>query len=283
MTRRAADTTRVAHRGETFALRTWRSPGARTALVIHHGLGEHAGRYQTFADQLAGLPLHVVSYDLRGHGESSGPRGHADGLEALAADFHTLLPGLLAEVGAERAIVLGHSLGAAAVLRWLVDHGAPASVVGLLISAPPLVVPRTLAVRVKLRVGRLLRRLRPSFALGSGIPAEHISSHPPEVVRYREDPFVHDRISAALGVSLLDGGPGLVSSLGRITLPALVWHGTEDHIAHPDGGRVVYEHLGSADKQLHLFEGYRHESHHETPERVDHLFRLLRDWLGPRS
>jgi acylglycerol lipase len=274
--------TRVAHRGETFALRAWPTPGARTALVVHHGLGEHGGRYQVFADRLADLPVSVVSFDLRGHGESSGPRGHADGLEGLAADFQTLLPGLLGEVGAERAVVLGHSLGAAAVLRWLVDHGPGSSVGAVMLSAPPLVVPRTLPVRVKLRLGRLLRRLSPTFALGSGIPAEHISSHPPEVDRYREDPFVHDRVSAALGVSLLDGAPALLAACSRVTLPALVWHGTEDHIAHPDGGRAVFEHLGSADKALHLLEGYRHESHHESPARVDALFATLRGWLGPR-
>jgi acylglycerol lipase len=274
--------TRVAHRGETFALRSWKADGARAALIVHHGLGEHAGRYQVFADRLADLPLSVAAFDLRGHGESSGPRGHADGLEGLAADFQALLPGLLSEVGAERAFVLGHSLGAATVLRWLVDHGAPASVAGVMISAPPLVVPRTIPVRLKLRLGRALRRVAPTFALGSGLPAEHISSHPPEVERYREDPYVHDQISAALGVSLLDGAPALVASLPRITLPALIWHGTDDHIAHPDGGKAVFQHLGATDKTLHLLEGYRHESHHETPERVDRLFATLRDWLSPR-
>ncbi len=278
----SAATTRVSVRGQTFALRSWRREGARTALVVHHGLGEHAGRYRAFVDGLAGLPVSVAAYDLRGHGESSGPRGHADGLPELAGDFAELLPRLLAEVGAERAVVLGHSLGAAAVLQWLVSHPTPPSVAAVMLSAPPLAVERTLTVRIKLRLGRLLQRLRPSFALGSGLPAEHISSHPPEVARYREDPFIHDRISAALGVSLLDGAPKLVGSLGRVTLPALVWHGTDDHIAPPDGGRVVFEHLGSADKQLHLLEGYRHESHHETPERVAALFGTVREWLRPR-
>lgn len=274
--------TRVAHRGETFAIRAWRTEGARAAVVVHHGLGEHGGRYQVFADRLADLPVSVVSFDLRGHGESSGPRGHADGLEGLAADFQTLLPGLLGEVGADRAVVLGHSLGAASVLRWLVDHGAPASVLGVWFSAPPLAVQRTLPIRAKLRLGRLLRGLAPRFALGSGIPAEHISSHPPEVARYQEDPFVHDRVSAALGVSLLDSADALLARAGGVTVPALVWHGTDDHIAHPDGGRALFSRLGSPDKALHLLEGYRHESHHETPARVDALFHTLREWLRPR-
>lgn len=281
MTRPSTTTTR-SERGATFTLRAWRAEKpSRTALVVHHGLGEHAGRYQVFADRLPDWP--VVGYDLRGHGASSGPRGHAEGLSGLAEDFRTLLPHLLAEVGAERAVVLGHSLGAAAVLRWALDGSGAAPVVGLLLSAPPVVVPRTLTLRVKLRLGRLLRGLRPTFALGSGIPAEHISSHPPEIARYREDPFVHDRVSAALGVSLLDEGPAMVDRLGGVALPALVWHGTDDHIAHPDGGRVVFDKLGSPDKRLHLLEGYRHESHHETPERVDALFGLVREWLGPRA
>lgn len=275
---------RLARAGETFALRTWKVAGARTALVVHHGLGEHGGRYRTFVDALAGLPLSVATYDLRGHGESSGKRGHADGLAALAADFDALLPTLLAEVGATRAIVLGHSLGAASVLTWLEQPGfrAPESVVGVCLSAPPVVVPRTLGVRLKHRAGRVLRRLRPSFTMANEIPSDAISSDPEQVRRYLEDPFVHDRISAALGVSILEEGPALVAGASRIALPALVWQGSEDRIAHPDGARAVFANLGSADKQLHVFEGWRHECHHETAARVPELWRLLRGWLEPR-
>jgi acylglycerol lipase len=275
---------RLARGGETFALRSWKVEGARTALVVHHGLGEHGGRYRTFVDGLAGLPLSVVAFDLRGHGESSGTRGHADGLAGLASDFDALLPTLLDEVGAERAIVLGHSLGAASVLTWLQSPGfrVPASVVGLCVSAPPVVVPRTLSVRVKHRAGRLLRRLRPAFTLANEIPPEAISSDPEQVRRYGEDPFVHDRISAALGVSILESGPALVAGAARITLPALVWQGSEDRIAHPDGARAVFAALGSTDKQLRVFEGWRHECHHETAARTPELWALLRGWLEPR-
>ncbi|MCB9695359.1 MAG: lysophospholipase [Alphaproteobacteria bacterium] len=273
------------HDGLTFVARGW--PGetpARTALVIHHGLGEHGGRYETFARRLEGLPVDVWTYDARGHGESGGKRGHAMGLRQLASDFHHLLPRLRERAGAERVVVLGHSMGAATVATWATDPelpGPPDWVRAILLSAAPVSVPRTLEVRVKEALARVLARIRPSFTMGSGLSAEGISSDASEVRRYEDDPLVHDRISAALGLSVLRDAPRVVERADRIRLPTVMWHGTEDPIAAIVGSRDLFRSVGADDKLLHEFAGYRHECHHETPERVTAMFELVRDWLEP--
>lgn len=282
---RASVTDAVTHDGLTFVLRGW--PGAaprRTALVVHHGLGEHGGRYRSVADGLSELPVDVWTFDARGHGESGGKRGHALGLLQLATDFQALLPRIRERSGAERVIVMGHSMGAAAVATWATHPslpGPPDFVRALMLSAAPVSVPRTLEIRVKHALARVLARLRPSFTMGSGLASSGISSDPEQVRRYEQDPMVHDRVSAALGLSLLQDAPEVVRRGDRVRLPTLVWHGTEDPIAAVAGSRELYAALGASDKLLHELEGYRHECHHETPDRAQHLFTLLSAWLEP--
>lgn len=269
--------------GDRFRLRGWRSPaGARTSLVVHHGLGEHGGRYDRFAHGLGDLPVDVVTYDLRGHGESTGRRGDVAGLEGLAADLEAVLPVLLAETGADRVVLMGHSLGAASVGWYLTTRSPHPAIAAVLLSAAPVYVPRTLQIRAKAAVARVLRRVAPRFTMGSGLDPAGISSDPAEVQRYTADPQIHDRISVRLGLSILNDAPRIVEDAGRIRLPALVWHGSDDPIADVRGGRALAAALGSEDRQYHELDGYRHEAHHETPERALRLFGLIRDWLGPR-
>lgn len=272
------------HDGLTFVVRGWPAPTPhRTALVIHHGLGEHGGRYETFARRLDALPLDVWTYDARGHGESGGKRGHALGLGQLATDLHALLPRIRERAGAQDVVLMGHSMGAATVATWATDPAltAPPWVRALLLSAAPLSVPRTLEVRVKEKLARILARVRPQFTMGSGLSAAGISSDPSEVRRYEEDPLVHDRVSAALGLSLLRDAPRVPDRAGTVRLPTVMWHGTGDPIAAPSGSRDLFRALGADDKLLHEFPDYRHECHHETPERVALMFELVADWLAP--
>ncbi|MEQ1570108.1 MAG: lysophospholipase [Myxococcota bacterium] len=272
-----------AHSGETFHLCGWPSPvPTDTVLVVHHGLGEHSGRYDTLARQLETLPAHIWSFDLRGHGRSTGKRGHADGLEQLADDFTALIPVLMERAGASKLVIYGHSLGAAAVGWTLTTRPAPPALTALMLSAPPVFIAKNLGMRVKAIAGRVLVKLSPSLTLGNEIPLTAISSDPSEVERYRTDPRVHDKLSVRLGLSLLDDAPKIVERAARITAPTLLWHGTDDPIIDIRGTRALFAGLGSSDKALFELAGYRHEAHHERPDLAAKLFERVRAWLEPR-
>jgi alpha-beta hydrolase superfamily lysophospholipase len=268
---------------DTFTLHAWASPvPTRTVLVVHHGLGEHGGRYASAARHLETLPAHLWSYDLRGHGESSGKRGDAAGLDQLAGDFEALLPVILERSGAERAIVWGHSLGGACVARYLTTKRVHPAIAAVLLSAPAVYVPKTLSIRVKIAAARALVRWNPSLTMANEIPVTGISSDPAEVERYRTDPLVHDRLSVQLGLSILDDAPRIVDAAGAVKVPTMLWHGLDDPIVDVRGTRALFEALGTEDKLLVELPGYRHESHHERPEMAAALFARMRGWLEPR-
>jgi alpha-beta hydrolase superfamily lysophospholipase len=63
--------------GATIWVRAWEPDGRpRAAGVLVHGLGEHAGRYERVGERFAGAAMALHAFDLRGHGRSSGRRGH---------------------------------------------------------------------------------------------------------------------------------------------------------------------------------------------------------------
>src|SRR5690606_34986185 len=86
----------------------------RGVVVIVHGLGEHAWRYDTLAQRLNQWGFAVRAYDQRGHGESGGAQGVLPDEDALLDDLVEVLDDTrrhIAEPWACPLILLGHSMG----------------------------------------------------------------------------------------------------------------------------------------------------------------------------
>lgn len=82
---------------------TWAGNGPPTLLL--HGIGNYGRYWDFFAEAIAGR-LSLVAPDARGHGESGRP---ADGY--TPADFTVDALAVLDQLGIERAVVVGHSMG----------------------------------------------------------------------------------------------------------------------------------------------------------------------------
>jgi len=105
--------------------------GEGPAVVLLHGLTA-ARRYVVMGSKRLERGGHrVVSYDARGHGRSSpAPAADAYAYEDLAQD----LGGVLDELGIERAVLAGASMGAHTLLRFALAH--PERAAGLVVITP---------------------------------------------------------------------------------------------------------------------------------------------------
>jgi pimeloyl-ACP methyl ester carboxylesterase len=105
--------------------------GEGTAVVLLHGLTA-TRRYVVMGSRALERSGHlVVSYDARGHGRSSpAPEPGAYGYELLAADLLAVLD----ELGLERAVLAGASMGAHTALALALS--APERVAGLVLITP---------------------------------------------------------------------------------------------------------------------------------------------------
>src|SRR5262245_10811809 len=107
--------TYTASDGENLAVQDWSLPEGvppRGQVLVVHGLGEHAGRYDHVARRLNQWGFAVRGYDQYGHGDSGGPRGGLNQPQRLVGDLADLVeatrrrlePGI-------PLILLGHSMG----------------------------------------------------------------------------------------------------------------------------------------------------------------------------
>ncbi len=108
-------------------------------VLLAHGFPELAYSWRHQIPALAEAGYHVLAPDQRGYGGSSLPEAIEDyNVVALCGD----IAGLLDDVGAERAVIVGHDFGA--MVAWnfpLLHPDRVAGVVGL--SVPPVPRPRT--------------------------------------------------------------------------------------------------------------------------------------------
>ncbi|HSE04863.1 MAG TPA: alpha/beta hydrolase [Methylomirabilota bacterium] len=107
---------RVGLKDLSLTVAEWPGPAQGPAVVCIHGLTANHTCWASVADVLA--PAHrLLAYDLRGRGESDKPdKGYS-----LAHHGDDLI-GLLDHFGLERAVLVGHSLGAHIAVRFAAVH-----------------------------------------------------------------------------------------------------------------------------------------------------------------
>ena len=258
--------------------RHWRAKEpVRAVILLAHGLGEHGGRYQAFADYFAEHGISVVAPDHLGHGASPGDRTHVVGFNDYLAPLDELC-GLVGEWYAGLpCFLIGHSMGGLIAARYLLDHqdkfaGAALSGAALQASEPPSAFAMFLA--------RLFSRWLPKMGMLQ-LDATQISRDPQVVQNYLDDPLVHNgKATARLVVELFQTMERVERDQAKITLPVFVMHGSADAMTTSAGSDAYYQGIKSQDKSLKIYDGLYHEIFNE-PERLEVLADLAA-WLEAR-
>ena len=98
----------------------WEPNGSvRAVICLIPGLGEHSGRYAHIAHFLLASGYAVISFDLRGHGNSEGIRGHFPSIDVVLQDLDALLLTARERYPDIPVFLYGHSLGGILVLTYV--------------------------------------------------------------------------------------------------------------------------------------------------------------------
>lgn len=265
--------------GENIALRDWPVPdgaAARGVVVIVHGLGEHAGRYEQLAGRLNAWGYAVRGYDQYGHGESSGPRGSLSAPERLITDLADVLESTRMRFGTGRPLILfGHSLGGLVAAGVVARNGA--GIDALVLSSPAFAAGLSGLQKVLVAT---LPRVAPNLAVGNGLDPAFLSHDPAVVAAYRADPLVHDRITGRLAAFIAAEGPEVVRQAPRWKVPTLLLYAGADRLVDPQGSRAFAAAAPSGVVTAHCFESMFHEIFNELDNQP--VLERLRQWLDER-
>ena len=282
--------------------RLWMPDGeVKAVLQITHGMTEHMGRYEVFAEYLCPMGIAVAGFDLRGHGAnpgdpevaSFGEGGWAASIEDMQLFYEHLqrrFPGL-------PHFMLGFSLGSFLLREYLTkypDEGVLSGAIimgtghqpGWLLSVMGWIVKgqikkagfdgTTDLVR-QLSFGTYNQKFKPNRTSADWLCADEA-----ELDKYLADPLVRKDISAGLFWELL----GSMKRSGRTCayggLPILLISGQDDPVGN--GGKGVQEiHRrlvsGHENVTIKLFPGARHDLLHEEKSGAEEARKLIAEWI----
>jgi len=260
--------------GTKIAYRAWAVAGAPATFAVVHGLGEHAGRYERFAQGMAKHGFGTFAVDLRGHGKSHGPRGHVDSWSQWTDDISAFVERVASIAGGE-VVPLGHSFGGAAVLSTVLADKLRNARRFIVSSAALKVKVKVPAWKIKL--GTTASKFLPKLALDNEVDPKLLSRIPEVVEAYRADPFVHSKISSRLYTEWLTATHDILNRAGDIKVPFLILAGTDDGLIDPEGSKQLHA-QAPAMSELRLLEGRYHEPFNDRDN--EEVFTLIANWLA---
>ncbi|MGJ8454623.1 alpha/beta hydrolase [Pseudothermotoga sp. U03pept] len=241
--------------------------GEKPFLILVHGLGEHSKRYSWLCELLQREGYGLVLFDLPGHGESPGKRGHTSFKEV----FEVL--DKLTE-SHPNSFLMGHSLGGLIAIRYAETRDR---IRGLIVTSPALRISKdNLLLR---SVAAIFSLIFPRFSFDNGINPEHLSPNAEAVKKYVQDPLVHRKISARLAHDMLHNSSAALKDAKKINLPCFVAVGEMDKITLPNGAEEFFNSLASSDKIMKVYKGGYHELFEDQQNSKVFMNDLL-NWLN---
>ncbi|MGC8627060.1 MAG: lysophospholipase [Acidimicrobiales bacterium] len=246
------------------------------SVIVVHGFGEHAGRYEELASALASAGWSTWAVDLRGHGLSEGHRADIEELGLVLGDLDRLTRQAARHCQGAPLVLLGHSMGGPIAATYASAHAELVS--GLVLSAPALHLASAASATVF--AVRVLARAWPRAGV-TNVPPFALSRDTEEVARFVNDPLVwHGSVPARTAVEMHRAALAAMAAAPALHMPVLMLHGSEDRIVPVEASRRFFAQLGSTDKDLRVFHGSRHETLHELGKRA--VVADLVAWLAQR-
>ena len=260
--------------GLKLQFRVWPQSSAAITFAVVHGLGEHAGRYERFAEGMAKHGMGTFAVDLRGHGKSPGQRGHVDSWSQWTDEVSAFVKHV-GSVAHGEVVPLGHSFGGASLLSGVLAGKLPSSK-RFIVSSPALKV--TIAVPAwKIKLATAASSVLPRLALDNEVDPKLLSRMPDVVDAYRADPLVHSKISSRLYTEWLAATRSILDRAQEIKIPFLILAGTDDGLIDPEGSKELHRKTHSV-SELRLLEGRYHEPFNDIGN--EEVFAMISSWLA---
>jgi acylglycerol lipase len=236
-------------------VRAWRpSAEPRTVIVICHGFNAHSGMYAWCGEQFAQKGMAVYALDLSGRGKSDGERFYVERFEDYVDDLDKLIEFAKSRELGLPIILLGHSAGGVTACLHALEHQH--ELAGLICEDFAFEVP---APNIALALLKGISYFAP-HARALALKNADFSRDPRVVKSMNEDPLIaHESEPFATMAAIVRANERLKTAFPRITLPVLIIHGSADKVARLSGSRRFYEHTGSKDRTIKVYEGRYHD------------------------
>ncbi len=259
--------------------RRYTPPSPRATVAVLHGGGDHSGRYPALTTALVRAGFETALLDFRGHGQSDGRRWHVGAFSDYLADLDAFVARLRAGGPPQgKLFVVAHSMGALVAVLWGLTRGS--EIKGFVLSSPFL----GLATRpspVKVIGARIAGKLVPWLPVSAGFGMQALTADL-DMQRWTEgDPLYCRATTPRWFEETTRAQETVCARPADFTAPALVLVAGEDRLADAAVTERWFAGMGSSDKRLVVYEGFRHEIFNEV-ERDRPIGEAIA-WLSERA
>jgi alpha-beta hydrolase superfamily lysophospholipase len=253
--------------------RGWKPENPKAVVVLVHGHGEHVNRYNHVADVFTQAGYAMQGFDLRGHGQSTGQRGHTPEYQNLMNDIADFIGDAQKRYPGLPLFLYGHSMGGNQAINYVLRSSQ--GLKGVIATGPWLKLAFDPSA-AQLLMAKALNGLVPSFSLSSGLSQSSLSRDPEVVSKYAADPLVHDKVSVRLYNSVYGSGLWALEHAAELKIPMLLMHGSGDKLTSAGASQEFAKRAGNL-VTFRLWDGFYHEIHNE-PEKAE-VIQAMVDWL----
>lgn len=282
----------------------WMPEGEVTAVLqMCHGMVEHIGRYDEFAEFLSQRGVYVVGHDHLGHGKSiaSSERlgffGEPDGNEYVIGDIHELRTQTQEKYPNVPYFMLGHSMGSFLLRQYIGLHseGLAGAIIigtgyqpGIVLAGGKLICKVIGAIKGWNYRSEFVNNLavggyRKKYGMG------WLSNNAENVEKYSKDPLSGFVFTVNAYYHMFNG----MSRMNQLekekkalkTLPILFLSGEDDPVGDNGNGVVKsynrYKDHGYQDVRIKLYRGDKHEILNELDR--EEVYHDILYWLEKRK
>lgn len=265
--------------GYHAAVRWWRPPNPRGAVLYFHGIQSHGGWYETSGSRIAEAGLTVLMPDRRGSGLNRDSRGHSPSAMRSIDDAKECLDTLRDRSGHEAAHLVGVSWGGK--LCVALASTVPERVRSITLVAPGLFPRVDLPMAEKFRVALSLIADREKLYDIPLSDPRMFTANPERVAYVESDPIKLTQVSASflVGSRRLDRYTARFAQSGYRGAIHLMLAG-QDRIIDSDRTGDWLRGLPNEDRQITLYREHHHTLEFE-PDPSQFLSDLV-NWIVER-
>jgi non-heme chloroperoxidase len=249
--------------GLTISAQEWGNP-AGPEIVFIHGFSQSYLSWMRQVDSDLAKEFHIVTYDLRGHGNSDKPLDPARYRDSKA--WGDELQAVIDAAGFKRPVLVGWSYAGRVISDYLATHGADKLAGINFVDAPIKVDPALIGDNLK------NLPLMASEDLATNIAATRTFVHGCFSRQPSADDFetmlafnmmVPPKVRAGLSGRPLDAS----AMMSKLKLPVLVTHGAQDRNAKVGAGEYTASIIPGA--KLSIYQGIGHAPFYEDAPRFN--------------
>ncbi|WP_019004523.1 alpha/beta hydrolase [Cohnella laeviribosi] len=262
-------------------IRYWLPECPKAFMMFIHGAGEHSGQYSHLGMECLQRQIAFIAPDVRGFGNSIGPRGHIRRFQDYLDDLDQLVVHLHARNPELPVFLMGHSFGGLIAIRYAQQFCK--KIHGIILTSPALDIAPGIPKLIRKMIG-LVSFVTPALPLELVKWNESLrkfkwfqSKSPYRTADLLNDPLATIKYTPRWVSELIHNGTRALSEINPFQTPTLCFYDRYDPLVSPDLIERFIGNIVSHDKKLTVYADGKHQFLHNR-EVLQHIFQ----WLSVR-